>query len=66
MEKNTKIENFGKIIGFGIALLIFVSILYYINSKSSLINFNISYTNYISIIIAIYVIILILMNFIKK
>ena len=57
LEKNKlNPENFGEIIGFGVAMIIFVSIWYYILSRSNTIQDYLPYEYYISIFIVVYLI----------
>lgn len=66
MKENLRMKYLGKTFGFGIALSIFVSVLYYINNKSNLINLQVTYKVYITIIVTLYISALILLNLIKK
>lgn len=65
MMEKSKTEKAGKRIGFGIALLLFTSILYYLNSKFELINLKIAYKWYIFGIALIYIFYLALKKLIK-
>jgi hypothetical protein len=55
-KNNLNPEIFGEIIGFGMAMIIFTSIWYYILSRFNIIQDYLSYEFYISIFITVYLI----------